>query len=62
MFLGHTNITTTSTYLRSTPVRLKRALDKLEAAGLGQDSDNHGESDAAATPDQGAGKASNLLN
>jgi DNA-directed RNA polymerase specialized sigma24 family protein len=28
LVLGHANITTTSTYLRSTPVRLKRALDK----------------------------------
>ena len=26
-FLGHANITTTSTYLRSTPVRLARALE-----------------------------------
>ena len=29
-FLGHANITTTSTYLRSTPVRLARALDRLD--------------------------------
>ena len=29
-FLGHANITTTSTYLRSTPVRLARALDGLD--------------------------------
>ena len=30
MFLGHANITTTSRYLQSTPVRLERALKKLE--------------------------------
>jgi integrase len=29
-FLGHANITTTSTYLRSTPVRFARALDRLD--------------------------------
>ena len=29
-FLGHANITTTSTYLRSTPVRLARALERLD--------------------------------
>jgi hypothetical protein len=29
-FLGHANITTTSTYLASTPVRLARALDRLD--------------------------------
>jgi len=31
-FLGHANITTTSRHLASTPTRLARALDKLEAA------------------------------
>jgi integrase len=30
-FLGHANITTTSRYLRSTPLRLERALSPLEA-------------------------------
>jgi hypothetical protein len=30
-FLGHANITTTSTYPRSTPLRLARALSLLEA-------------------------------
>jgi integrase len=29
-FLGHMNVTTTSTYLASTPVRLARALDRLD--------------------------------
>ena len=31
-FLGHANITTTSRYLRSTPVRLARALARMEAS------------------------------
>ena len=31
-FLGHTNLTTTSRYLRSTPLRLERALGLLERA------------------------------
>jgi hypothetical protein len=31
-FLGHANITTTSRYLRSTPLRLARALSLLEVA------------------------------
>jgi site-specific recombinase XerC len=30
--LGHANITTTSRYVRSTPVRLAQALDRMEAA------------------------------
>jgi integrase len=39
MFLGHAAITTTSRYLQSTPVRLERALARLEAsAGFGQQS------------------------
>ena len=31
-FLGHAHITTTSRYLRSTPVRLAQALERMEAA------------------------------
>lgn len=39
MFLGHADITTTSRYLQSTPTRLARALEKLEAAdGFAHDS------------------------
>jgi integrase len=39
MFLGHAAITTTSRYLQSTPVRLERALARLEeAAGFAQES------------------------
>jgi integrase len=31
-FLGHSNISTTSRYLRSSPLRLERALERLESA------------------------------
>ena len=31
-FLGHANITTTSQYVRSSPVRLAQALERMEAA------------------------------
>ena len=31
-FLGHAHITTTSRYVRSTPVRLAQALARMEAA------------------------------
>ena len=31
-FLGHANITTTSRYLRSAPVRLAQALERMEAS------------------------------
>ena len=48
LFLGHANITTTSRYLQSTPVRLARALDKLERVGFTQDS--HTEDATAAKP------------
>jgi site-specific recombinase XerC len=34
--LGHANITTTSRYVRSTPVRLAQALERMEAAGVDQ--------------------------
>ena len=54
-FLGHANITTTSTYLRSTPVRLKRALDKLEAAGFGRYSDKETQSGTSGGQEEGAG-------
>ncbi len=30
--LGHANMTTTSRYVRSTPVRLAQALERMEAA------------------------------
>jgi hypothetical protein len=38
-FLGHANITTTSRYLQSTPLRLARVLERMEAAaGFAHDS------------------------
>lgn len=47
MFLGHADITTTSRYLQSTPVRLERALERLEgAAGF----THHSHTDASAAP------------
>jgi integrase len=38
MFLGHANVSQTSTYLKSTPTRLERALQKLESVGFAHDS------------------------
>ena len=39
--LGHANITTTSRYVRSTPVRLAQALERMEAAAeTGVDADD----------------------
>ena len=32
--LGHAHITTTSRYVRSTPVRLAQALERMEAAAV----------------------------
>ena len=32
--LGHANITTTSRYVRSTPVRLAQALERMEASAV----------------------------
>jgi integrase len=36
-FLGHANITTTSRYVRSTPVRLAQALERMEASAAEPD-------------------------
>ena len=36
-FLGHANITTTSRYLRSAPVRLAEALQRMEASAAEPD-------------------------
>ena len=41
MFLGHAAITTTSRYLQSTPVRLERALARLESTNDGFAQDSH---------------------
>jgi integrase len=51
MFLGHAAITTTSRYLQSTPTRLLRALDRLEAAGCTHDA-HTGQSEATETAPQ----------
>ena len=32
LFLGHANVTTTSRYVRSTPVRLAEALERMEVS------------------------------
>ena len=39
-FLGHANITTTSRYLRSAPVRLAQALERMEASAAEPDDGN----------------------
>ena len=62
MFLGHAAITTTSRYLRSTPTRLARALDKLEAAGFAHDSHMEASQSAATTSESETAAAPNLLN
>jgi Phage integrase family len=46
-FLGHANITTTSRYLKSTPLRLERALTAMEA-GFAHDSHTDAETAAPA--------------
>jgi integrase len=53
-FLGHANITTTSRYLKSTPLRLERALAKLEAGSkpIGSTSDDDGQKIATSLPHQ----------
>jgi len=44
-FLGHANITTTSRYLRSTTLRLERALSLLEQNNLPEGDANNGSGD-----------------
>jgi integrase len=63
MFLGHAAITTTSRYLRSTPTRLERALNRMEQAeGFAQDSHTDTKNDQPAAPDEEAADGRNLLN
>ncbi len=51
MFLGHAAITTTSRYLQSTPVRLERALARLEESGTrGQESRDSDSGSASESP------------
>lgn len=64
MFLGHAQITTTSRYLQSTPVRLERALARLEAATDGFA--HHSHTDSTDTPttasDEAVETPPNVLN
>jgi integrase len=62
MFLGHAAITTTSRYLQSTPTRLARALDKLEAAGFAHGSHTSDPDTSIEAPIEDATEAANLLN
>jgi integrase len=48
MFLGHADITTTSRYLQSTPIRLARALAKMEGGGFA----HHSHTDPPVTPSE----------
>jgi integrase len=52
-FLGHANITTTSRYLQSAPLRLEQALARMEQLG-GFAQDSHTETDEAATEPLGS--------
>ncbi|HEY1308468.1 MAG TPA: site-specific integrase [Vicinamibacterales bacterium] len=49
MFLGHGDITTTSKYLRSTPIRLARALDAMERGAGSAQYPHTGTSEASTT-------------
>ncbi len=62
MFLGHAAITTTSRYLQSTPVRLERALARLEAAGFAHGSHNATKEAPVGGPIPEPENQSNLLN
>lgn len=62
MFLGHAAITTTSRYLRSTPTRLARALDRLEAASFAHGSHTDDAADDATKGESAAATSPNLLN
>jgi integrase len=62
LFLGHSTITTTSRYLQSTPTRLARALDKLEAAGFAHHSHTEEKNGSASEPISEDRTAANVLN
>ena len=63
LFLGHAAVTTTSRYLQSTPVRLERALERLEeSAGFAQDSHTAPMAGAAASPGKAGPDSRNALN
>lgn len=62
-FLGHGNITTTSTYLQSAPVRLEKALHRMEeAAGFAQDSHTEDSEASPEAPEPKLETPANLLN
>ena len=62
MFLGHAAITTTSRYPQSTPVRLERALARMEdAAGFAQHSHKQPERAPSEVPDPAVEKLRNVL-
>jgi site-specific recombinase XerC len=63
-FLGHANITTTSRYLQSAPVRLEQALARMEqrAAGFAHDSHKQDSEAPSGPPKAVVENASNLLN
>jgi integrase len=62
-FLGHANITTTSRYLQSTPLRLARVLERMEtAAGFAHDSHKPASQGQTTGSDPEVVEGSNLLN
>jgi integrase len=54
MFLGHAAITTTSRYLQSTPVRLAKALARMEGNDAGFAHDSHKEPESPNSPAEGS--------
>ncbi|MGH9239868.1 MAG: tyrosine-type recombinase/integrase [Vicinamibacterales bacterium] len=61
-FLGHAAITTTSRYLQSTPLRLEKALARMEAGGFAHHSHTEAPEAPATTPESDAANRPNLLN
>jgi hypothetical protein len=63
-FLGHAAVTTTNRYLQSAPVRLERALTRLELTGAGFAHDSHKQAPEAPSepPNPLIETAANLLN
>jgi integrase len=60
--LGHTNVTTTAIYLRSSVSRLERAFERMESARFAQDSHKSPHSDPAEQPAEPLENHANLLN
>lgn len=61
-FLGHANITTTSRYLQSAPVRLEQALTRMEAVGFAHDSHKHDSEASSTAPRPAVENRPNSLN